>query len=117
MVKMDFKDVESYLEKKKKELGLDIQILKLQKDIGDDEEIIKANQGMTNFDTIFVSGLPENCGDVMVRKEFENFGPVKDIRMPVHQDTGKSKRIAFVTFKDQAHARNAVRNPEILIQG
>lgn len=45
MVKMDFKEVELFLEKKKKELGLDIQILKLQKDMGDDEEIIKANQG------------------------------------------------------------------------
>lgn len=109
-VTLDYANLEAYLVKKKKNLETDMELLKLMDSTGvNDEDFVKASLGIVKNDTIFVSNLPEFVSDNEMRKIFENFGKVLDIRVPIERLTGKSKGIAFIKYDSEESAKNAYR--------
>jgi predicted NAD-dependent protein-ADP-ribosyltransferase YbiA (DUF1768 family) len=111
---IDFSDVQEYLDKKHRNLQLDIKIIELQKGMTNKEELVKAGTGMLKQDTIFVSSLPDVISEKELREHFEQFGKVAEVRIPIHHQTGNTKNIAFIKYqneKDAMKAFKAVRIP------
>lgn len=52
--------------------------------------------------TVFVGGVPWSVDDATLREDFEECGEVVAVNLPKHSDSGLSRGIAFVTYKDRA---------------
>jgi cold-inducible RNA-binding protein len=57
---------------------------------------------------IFAGGLPWEAGDTDLTTAFTHFGPVKDSKVVMDRDTGKSRGFGFVTFETDEDAASAV---------
>ncbi len=53
--------------------------------------------------TIFVGGLSFDAEEADVKAFFDEFGEIRTVRIPVHQDTGRRKGMAFVEFVKSKH--------------
>ncbi|XP_058825092.1 squamous cell carcinoma antigen recognized by T-cells 3 [Topomyia yanbarensis] len=58
---------------------------------------------------LFIKGLPFEAGNEDVRKLFEPYGKLRDVRV-VYYRSGKSKGLAYVEYESEAAAKNAVLN-------
>ncbi|XP_055547110.1 squamous cell carcinoma antigen recognized by T-cells 3 [Wyeomyia smithii] len=56
---------------------------------------------------LFIKGLPFEAGNEEVRKLFEPYGKLRDVRV-VYYRSGKSKGLAYVEYESEAAAKNAV---------
>lgn len=106
-VTIDYKEVQDYLDKKHRNLQMDLKILSLQQNLGSREEVMKAGLGMVKQDTVFLSNLPPSVSEKEVRDAFSQFGAIKDIRIPVNVHTGQPKSIAFVKYENEEQAKAA----------
>ncbi|AQZ12729.1 NOP13 (YNL175C) [Zygosaccharomyces parabailii] len=59
---------------------------------------------------LFVGNLSFDTSDDLLRKHFQHCGEIIKIRMATFQDSGKCKGFAFVDFKDESGATNALRD-------
>lgn len=50
---------------------------------------------------VFVGGLPFTVDEAALRKEFSKCGAISKLNMPLHEFTGTSKGIAFITYEDE----------------
>jgi len=57
---------------------------------------------------IFVGGLPWEADQNDLQTTFSHFGPVKDAKVIMDKDTGKSRGFGFVTFDSEEDAASAV---------
>ena len=57
---------------------------------------------------IFAGGLPWEAGDTDLTTAFSHFGQVKDSKVVMDRDTGKSRGFGFVTFEEDEDAAKAV---------
>mmetsp|Transcript_38387 Transcript_38387/g.96359 ORF Transcript_38387/g.96359 Transcript_38387/m.96359 type:complete len:213 (+) Transcript_38387:98-736(+) len=62
--------------------------------------------------TVFVGNLPFSVTEMDVRRDFENCGTITDFRFPFHQDTGKPKGFAIITYATRDGAQNALKMHE-----
>lgn len=106
-VTVDYAEVQEFLDKKQRNLQMDLKILSLQQNLSSKEEVMKAGLGMIKQDTVFLSNLPENCSEKEIREAFEQFGKIADVRIPVNSHTGKTKPIAFVKYQSEEEAKAA----------
>lgn len=51
---------------------------------------------------VFVSGIPRDLEEAIVRKDFEVCGPIANFKLLRDKETGDSRGLAFVSFKDEA---------------
>ncbi|XP_058449603.1 squamous cell carcinoma antigen recognized by T-cells 3 [Malaya genurostris] len=58
---------------------------------------------------LFIKGLPFEAGNEDVRKLFEPFGKLRDVRVVFYR-SGKSKGLAYVEYESEAAAKKAVLN-------
>lgn len=58
--------------------------------------------------TVFVGGVPWECGEDVLRKDFGECGEVTSVKVLTHADSGLSKGVAFITFKDEAGVEAAL---------
>ncbi|EAU77058.3 AGAP002959-PA [Anopheles gambiae str. PEST] len=56
---------------------------------------------------LFIKGLPFNLGQEELRRLFEPFGSIKDIRIVCFR-SGKSKGLAYLEYETETSAKNAV---------
>ncbi len=57
---------------------------------------------------LFVGGLSWNTTDDSLKTAFEAFGAVREARVILDRDTGRSRGFGFVTFESDDHAREAM---------
>lgn len=87
-------------------------------------------QGMNCYNTLFVGRLAYEVTDGKLLREFENFGPVKDVKLiSVKKDageeeedgegrSGKSRGYAFIEFENDVDMKRAYRSADaIRIEG
>ena len=53
------------------------------------------------YTTLFVGRLSYDTTEKKLRREFEQYGPVKSIKMVVEKSTGKPRGYAFVEFENE----------------
>jgi len=58
---------------------------------------------------IFAGGLPWEADQNDLQTTFSHFGPVKEAKVIMDKDTGKSRGFGFVTFATEAEAAAAVQ--------
>ncbi|MCO4748247.1 MAG: RNA-binding protein, partial [Proteobacteria bacterium] len=58
---------------------------------------------------LFVRGLPWATDGQGLRETFEQFGTVSDSVVVTDRETGKSRGFGFVTFENDAEAKEALR--------
>lgn len=58
--------------------------------------------------TLFVGRLSYETNDKKLRREFEQYGPIRSIRL-VSDLEGKSRGYAFIEFENEADMTNAYR--------
>lgn len=56
---------------------------------------------------IYIANIPYEATDQDLRRLFETYGPVEDLKMLKDRETGKPRGIAFVTM-DESTAPNAI---------
>jgi cleavage stimulation factor subunit 2 len=59
---------------------------------------------------VFVGNLPYNISDEVLKEIFSAVGIVKNVRLVIDKDSGRSKGFAFVEYEDAATALSAIRN-------
>lgn len=59
---------------------------------------------------LFVGNLSFDTTDDLLKKHFQHCGEIVKIRMATFQDSGKCKGFAFVDFKDEEGATNALKD-------
>lgn len=59
---------------------------------------------------LFVGNLSFDTSDDLLRKHFQHCGEIIKIRMATFQDSGKCKGFAFVDFKDESGATDALKD-------
>jgi cold-inducible RNA-binding protein len=57
---------------------------------------------------LYVGNLNYNTNDQALRDAFAEFGDVKDVKVIIDRETGRSKGFGFVEFANEADAQNAV---------
>lgn len=57
---------------------------------------------------LYVGNLSYNTNDQALRQAFEEFGAVKDVKVIIDRDSGRSKGFGFVEFETEADAANAI---------
>jgi len=57
---------------------------------------------------VVVTGLPISMNERGAYEYFLRYGEIKDLRMPVNENTGLSKGIAFITFEEELSAELVV---------
>ena len=68
--------------------------------------------------TIFVKNLPYDIPSDALRRSFEKFGKINDVRLAVHNHTQRQKGFGYVTFVKEAAAEAAVRGQgEVTVRG
>ena len=68
--------------------------------------------------TIFVKNLPYDIPSDALRRSFEKFGKINDVRLAVHNHTQRQKGFGYVTFVKEASAEAAVRGQgEVTVRG
>ena len=68
--------------------------------------------------TIFVKNLPYDIPSDALRRSFEKFGKINDVRLAVHNHTQRQKGFGYVTFVKEAAAEAAVRGQgEVKVRG
>lgn len=65
--------------------------------------------------TIFLRNLNFKTTEKTLKKRFEEFGRINNIRIPVFSDSGKSRGIAYIKFASVEAAEKAVQNGEMEI--
>lgn len=76
------------------------------------EEVDKTQgefEGMNCYNTIFVGRLAYEVTDRKLLREFESYGPVKDLKLICDTITGKSKGYAFIEYENEEDMRRAYR--------
>ena len=58
---------------------------------------------------LFVGGLSWNTTDATLREAFEAFGGVREARVILDRETGRSRGFGFVTFQKDEDAIGAIR--------
>lgn len=58
--------------------------------------------------TVFVKNLPYDTLSETLRRTFEKFGKISDVRLAVHNDTQRQKGFGYVTFVKETSAEAAV---------
>ncbi|CAH0375016.1 unnamed protein product [Pelagomonas calceolata] len=59
--------------------------------------------------TVFVKNLPYDIPSDALRRSFEKFGKINDVRLAVHNHTQRQKGFGYVTFVKETSAEAAVR--------
>ena len=68
--------------------------------------------------TIFVKNLPYDIPSDALRRAFEKFGKINDVRLAVHNHTQRQKGFGYVTFVKETSAEAAVRGQgEVKVRG
>ena len=68
--------------------------------------------------TVFVKNLPYDIPSDALRRAFEKFGKINDVRLAVHNHTQRQKGFGYVTFVKEAAAEAAVRGQgEVTVRG
>ena len=68
--------------------------------------------------TIFVKNLPYDIPSDALRRSFEKFGKINDVRLAVHNHTQRQKGFGYVTFVKETSAEAAVRGQgEVKVRG
>lgn len=65
--------------------------------------------GMNCYNTIFVGRLAYEVTDRKLLREFESYGPVKDLKLISDSVTGKSKGYGFIEYENEEDMRRAYR--------
>jgi multiple RNA-binding domain-containing protein 1 len=71
------------------------------------DELNKETEGVEETGRIFVRNLSYTAVEEDLRTEFEKFGPVTEVHLPVDRITRQSKGFAFVSFLLPEHAAKA----------
>jgi len=66
-------------------------------------------EGMNCYNTIFVGRLAFEVSEHKLLREFEHYGPVKDLKLICDKESGKSKGYAFIEFEKEEDMRRAFR--------
>jgi len=107
-VSLDYSKVSRTFELEKNKLESDLKILESLEGEDLDLETLQKSLGIKKKDTIWVGGLIPSVTEEDMRELFEDCGKIVSIRVPEDRQTRQAKGFAFITFKDDKGARNAL---------
>merc|ERR1712151_316993 len=58
---------------------------------------------------VLVSGLPWSCGEDILRKDFSECGEILELKLLTDRETGRSRGLAFITFKNEEGVQAALK--------
>lgn len=70
---------------------------------------MSSSSGVPIYD-VFVGNVTSSTNEEQLRSIFEWIGPVKNVRIQIDRDTGRTKGFAFVEFGDANSALAAIRH-------
>lgn len=59
---------------------------------------------------LFIGGLPWETSDDDLMDLFEEYGPVKEAKVIMDRETGRSRGFGFVTYESASDAKEAIEN-------
>lgn len=65
---------------------------------------------ITSKKSIYIGGLPETVDSDSLKNIFITFGDITDMNVPMDNTTGKHKGFAFIEFKENQDAQDAIDN-------
>ena len=66
---------------------------------------------------VFVKNIPYSTDESAMKRVFQKFGTVVDVRIPRHTDTGRIKGSAYVEFSESSGASAAVDAASVTLGG
>ncbi|GCE99504.1 nucleolar protein 13 [Zygosaccharomyces mellis] len=75
-----------------------------------DKDDLVANSKNPPSRILFIGNLSFDTSDDLLRKHFQHCGQIIKVRMATFQDSGKCKGFAFIDFKNEQGATNALRD-------
>merc|ERR1719181_65925 len=63
------------------------------------------------FKTLFVSHISYDCSERRLKKEFEQFGPIKRVKI-VYDHDNKPRGYAFIEFENERDLKNAYKQAD-----
>jgi len=112
VVSIDLKKMRKLFEQEKKQLESELELMKKLENPNLKSEEIKETFGIEDNDTnenIFVGNLPYDASEKRLKEILEDFGTIRNIRIPVDNKTGQKKGFAFIQYKDPESAKLAVK--------
>jgi RNA recognition motif-containing protein len=85
----------------------------------EEKQLFDESDGRTDIECgIFVSSIPNNMGDIDLKKAFENYGPVARANVSISKkSTEKSKQgknFGFVFFTDKIYAERLLESHDYI---
>ena len=74
-------------------------------------------EAMVNLRKVFVKRLSRTMTCEKLRQHFSRFGTVEDVDIPVNREDNSSRRIAFVTFREEEDAERCAQEKKQKIGG
>jgi len=111
-VNIDVGKIKKLYEKEKKQLLTDLELINKLENPEINEELLKQSFGIENNDdneNIFVGNVPYNATDKAIKEIFEEFGTIKNIKIPCDWKTGQKKGHAFIQYEEPEMAKLAVK--------
>merc|ERR1719195_2499926 len=66
---------------------------------------------------LFVGGLPQEAKDTDIQEYFGQFGEIENINLKTETNTGRSRRFAFILFKDSSGIEAATTQEAHVVKG
>lgn len=116
----DYAKVERYLDKKQKDLLIDSKLLSLKFRSGgvadaDFEKQLALEVKVLN--TLYVGGIDGSMTERDIREQFESYGRVRDVRIPINRRNGLYKGFAFITFDREEDVQAVLKMAGFYIKG
>lgn len=112
IVNIDVGKMKKLYEKEKKQLLNDLDLINKLENPEINEELLKQSFGIENNEdneNIFVGNLPYNATDKAIKDIFEEFGTIKNIKIPTDWKSGQKKGHAFIQYEEPEMAKLAVK--------
>ena len=111
-VTIDVKKMKKLYVQQKKIFENELELIdKLENSILDND-ILKQSFGLENNDdneNIFIGNVPYEATEKSLKELFEEFGPIKNIKIPTDWKTGHKKGHAFIQYEEPEMAKLAVK--------
>ena len=111
-VNIDVQRMKRLYDKEKKQLQNELDLIDKLENPNLDSDVLKQSFGIENNDeneNIFVGNVPYDASEKGLKEIFEEFGTIKNIKIPTDWKTGQKKGHAFIQYEEPEMAKLAVK--------
>ena len=112
LVNIDVQRMKRLYDKERKQLQNELDLIDRLENPNLDSDVIKESFGIENNDeneNIFIGNVPYDATDQGLKEIFEEFGTIKNIKIPFDWKTGQKRGHAFIQYEEPEMAKLAVK--------